>query len=280
MRTSTGPARGALDTVLRALVMVVLGALVTSPMWFDSVGATTPFRSSATFRAPREAESLEGRVADTLRRCLTDAARGRSLDEDSVATELSTILADADVGTPRSRPEAVMAVLDEIAGQASEGDARGLGDMQERAIASQSRVMARSLIERLGGAIDERDTDDPPGDWVPASWPILTRTPFDEERPELPADVRAFDGKDVKAWGYLLQLEGDQFLLVQNLWSCCFGTPPDLHEAIVVRCNPDHASRFEGRGVRLYGRMEVGPEYDEEYVTSVYRLDARHVRGL
>jgi hypothetical protein len=280
MRTSSEPSRGPLDTVLRGLVMVALGALMTSPMWFDSVEATTPFRASTTFRAPREEETLEGRVGDTLRRCLTDAARGRAFDEDAVAIELSTILADANVGTPRGRTEAVTSVLDEIAGQAAEGDARGLGDMQERAIASQSRVMARSLIERLGGVIDAEDTDDPPGDWVPAPWPLLTRTPFDEERPELPADVRAFDGKDVKAWGYLLQLEGDQFLLVQSLWSCCFGTPPDLHEAIVVRCNPDHASRFEGRGVRLYGRMEVGPEYDEGYVTSVYRLDARHVRGL
>ncbi len=273
------PSRGALDTVMRGLVMVALGAFVTTPLWCQE--QQTQNFGRTTFRADREeaADSTEGKLSETIRRLITRAAQGQEVDEVEAMRELSTVLADANLGTAQGRAEKTGQLVSDILAQASEADTGGFNQMQEQAVRGQSRIMARTLITELGGQLEDDTGDDPAGDWANAAWPHLSGFQY-EEGMDLPESAKALDGKDVKAWGYLLFLEGDQFLLVQSLWSCCFGQPPDLHEAIVVRADPNIASRFEGRGVKVYGRFEASEMREDGYVTSLYRLDARHIRPM
>ncbi|MBX3247476.1 MAG: hypothetical protein KF901_09865 [Myxococcales bacterium] len=274
-----GPKRGPMDTVMRGLIMVALGAFVTTPLWCQA-SQTENFRRTE-FRADRadDSNSTEGRLAAVIRRLITTAAQDREVDEGEAMRELSTILAEAGIGTAQGRVQATDQLIGDILAQAAEADGRSFGQMQEQAILGQSRIMARTLITQLGGDLDDDDTEDPPGDWTNASWPVISGFQY-EEGMELPAAVQALDGKDAKAWGYLLYLEGDQYLLVQSLWSCCFGQPPDLHEAIVIRANPNVAARFESRGVKVYGRFEASEMREDGYVTSLYRLDARHIKAM
>lgn len=273
------PKRGVIDTVMRGLVMVALGAFVTTPLWCQEQ-QTENFRRT-TFRADRETgeDSTEGKLAEIIRRLITKAAQDQEVDEVEAMRELSTVLADASLGTAQGRAEKTGQLVGDILAQAAEADTGGFNQMQEQAVRGQSRIMARTLITELGGVLEDDTGDDPPGDWVNAAWPTLSGFQY-EEGMDLPAGAKALDGKDVKAWGYLLYLEGDQYLLVQSLWSCCFGQPPDLHEAVVVRADPTVASRFEGRGVKVYGRMEASEMREDGYVTSLYRLDARHIRAM
>lgn len=273
------PKRGVLDTVMRGLVMVALGAFVTTPLWCQDQ-QTENFRRT-TFRADRESgeDSTEGKLAEVIRRLITKAAQDQEVDEVEAMRELSTVLADASLGTAQGRAEKTGQLVGDILAQAAEADTGGFNQMQEQAVRGQSRIMARTLITELGGVLEDDAGDDPAGDWANAAWPTISGFQY-EEGMDLPAGAKALDGKDVKAWGYLLYLEGDQFLLVQSLWSCCFGQPPDLHEAIVVRADPNVASRFEGRGVKVYGRMEASEMREDGYVTSLYRLDARHIRAM
>ncbi len=270
-------ARGPFDTAMRAIVMIALGVFVTTPLWCQNQ-ATQNF-GRTQFRAERaDEETTEGQLGTIIRRVIETAARDEEVDEVAVMRELSTILADAELGTPESRAEATDQLIGNVLAQAAETSGMGFNQMQEQAIRSQARLMARSLVTQLGGSLGEADTDAPEGDWTPAAWPHLSSFEY-EEGMELPPQAKALDEQQVMAWGYLLYLEGDQFLLVQSLWSCCFGRPPDLHEAIVIRADPANR-RYEGRGVRVYGRFEAGEMREDGYVTSLYRLDAAHLRSM
>lgn len=271
------PKKGPIDALMRGIVMVALGAFVTTPLWCQDQ-QTQNFRPTQ-FRADRSDEnSMEGQLSDVIRGVIEKAVRDEEVDEVESMRQLSTILADGDLGTPESRADSVDQLIGDIVAQAAETSGMGFGQMQDQAIRGQARVMARSLITQLGGNLGDSDEDAPEGEWEPAAWPILSNFEY-EEGMELPARVKAFDEKNVMAWGYLLYLEDDQFLLVQSLWSCCFGRPPDLHEAIVVRADPS-IRRLEGRGVRVYGRFEAGEMREDGYVTSLYRLDSVAVRPM
>lgn len=271
--------RTPLDTAMRGVLLILLGAVMTVPLWCKS--QVTENFGPATFRADRETESnsTEARLTRELTAILSSATSDQEVDEVATAATLAGILAEADLGDEASRREATEQAIADIVAQAAEADgARGLSDLQAQAVQGQARMTARTLITGLGGTIEEAEGESVPGDWSPAAWPVISGFDY-EEGMELPPPVEELDGKEVMAWGYLLQLEEDQFLLVQSLWSCCFGSPPDLHEAIVVRADPD-ARRYEGRGVRVYGRFEASELSEDGYVTSLYRLDAAHVRPM
>ena len=271
--------RGPLDAVMRGAILVALGVFVTTPLWCKDQ-ATKNFSGPTQFRAEREEEqnTTESQLAQVIRRIVETAARDEEVNEVETMRELSTILADADLGTPTSRADATEQLIGEILAQAAETSGLGFNQMQTQAIRSLSQIKARALISQLGGVLDSMDEDAPEGEWEPAAWPVISGFEY-EEGMDLPAQVRRLDNKNVMAWGYLLYLEGDQFLLVQSLWSCCFGRPPDLHEAIVVRADPE-MRRFENRGVRIYGRFEAGEMREDGYVTSLYRLDSEHFRSM
>lgn len=271
-----------IDSIMRGVVLLLLGGVMTVPLWCKSE-VTQGFGGPSTFRAERpnaaDNNSIEARIAREVTSIIGRATADEEVDEVVAARTLADILEEAELGDAAQRQEAAEQTVADIVAQAAEADgARGLSDLQAAAIQGQARMTARTLITGLGGEIEMGDEELVPGDWTPAAWPVISGFDY-EEGMELPEPIEELDGQEVMAWGYLLQLEEDQFLLVQSLWSCCFGSPPDLHEAIVVRADPETA-RLEGRGVRVYGRFEASELSEDGYVTSLYRLDAAHVRPM
>jgi hypothetical protein len=262
---------------MRGLVMVALGAFVTTPLWCQQ--SQTQNFGPTQFRADRTDEnSTEGQLARVIRGLIEKSVNDQEVDEVAAVRDLSTILADANLGVPETRTQSCDRIVADVLAQAAETSNAGFSSMQDQAIRGQARIMARSLITELGGTLGDDDEDAPEGEWVTAAWPVISSFDYTEGM-ELPAEAAALDGKNVMAWGYLLYLEGDQYLLVQSLWSCCFGRPPDLHEAIVIRASAN-ARRYEGRGVRIYGRFEASEMLEDGYVTSLYRLDSEHIRPM
>lgn len=278
--------RTLIDSIMRGSIMVLLGVVVTAPLWYRDQ-MTENFRPT-TFRADRETDteddggpaSLEGSITREIVAVIRTASSDEMVDEEQVITTVGGMLAEAEIGDEESRRESIGQMVADIAAQAAEMDGSGgFSDLQAQAVQGTARMMARTLITNLGGELDDGDAEEVPGEWTPAAWPIISGFEY-EEGMELPEQVAALDGQDVMGWGYLINLDQDQYLLVQSLWSCCFGTPPDLHEAIVIRADSAEADQFEGRGVRIYGRFEASEIEEDGYVTSLYRIDARHVRAM
>ena len=274
--------RSLLDKVMRGALFVGLGVLMTAPLWCTDE-MTQNFRPT-TFRAERgdgEEGGAQAQLASILEGVIRTAAADEMVEEDDVAGRMATILEAEGLGDEESRRQESMKAIGAIVARAAEADGnRGLSSVQEQAIAGQARMMARSLIVSLGGRVESANVEAPEGEWVNASWPLLKSFPY-EEGMNLPPEVQALDGANAKAWGYLIALEENQYLLVQSLWSCCFGRPPEINEAVVVRVREGMGiGNLENQGVTVYGRFEAGEAYEDGFVTSLYRLDAEHVLPL
>ncbi|MBO6935516.1 MAG: hypothetical protein JJ863_11095 [Deltaproteobacteria bacterium] len=276
--------RSAFDKVMRGALFVGLGALMTAPLWCTDE-MTGAFRQPTTFSAERgdEDDSTQGKLATILEGVIRTAASDEMVEEEQISGEMAAVLEEAGIGDPESRREEAMGAIGTIVARAAEADGnRGLSSLQEQAIAGQARMMARTLITTLGGQVEGATMEEPEGEWADAAWPLLKGFPY-EEGMNLPGPINALDGKNAKAWGYLIALEENQYLLVQSLWSCCFGAPPEINEAIVVRVPERMAERvrnLENHGVQVYGHFEASEAYEDDFVTSLYRLDAQHVLPL
>ena len=278
--------RNVLDKIMRGSIFVGLGALMTAPLWCtDEMTRNfqpTTFRADRSAEGEGEADDAQGRLASILEDVIRSAASDEMVEEDDVAGRMASILEGEDLGDETSRREESRKAIGAIVARAAEADGnRGLSSLQEQAIAGQAKMMARTLIVGLGGQVATSNVEAPDGEWVDAPWPVLKGFPY-EERMNLPPEVRALDGKKARAWGYLIALEENQYLLVQSLWSCCFGRPPEINEAVVVRVpdSMDHVGELENQGVQVYGRFEASEAYEEGFVTSLFRLDAEHVLPL
>jgi hypothetical protein len=243
---------------------------------------TRNFGGPTTFRADRgdeEPDSAQAELASILEEVIRTAAADEMVEEDEVSARMAAILEQEGIGDAESRRDESLKAIGDIVARAAEADGnRGLSSLQEQAISGQARMMARTLITSLGGTVEGASVEAPEGEWKDAAWPLLKGFEY-EEGMNLPGPVQALDGADVKAWGYLIPLEENQYLLVQSLWSCCFGRPPDIHEAVVVRTRQE-VSELENQGVQVFGRFEAGEAYEDGFVTSLYRLDAEHVIPL
>ena len=98
---------------------------------------------------------------------------------------------------------------------------------------------------------------------------------------ELPEDVQALHGKKVGISGYVIPLfsdNDDMFLLVESLWDCCFGMPPEVHQGIVVFFESATGGELADLPVLVLGQLAAGEQRDVDgFVTSVYRIKADSV---
>jgi len=108
------------------------------------------------------------------------------------------------------------------------------------------------------------------------------------ERPEdmppdqIPAEVLAYDGREVELEGYMLvsrfahgQVLG--FELSRHYMGCCFGRAPRLNEWVVIDV-PEGVEARIGATMRVRGQLEVGELAGEDgWVESVYRMRAESI---
>ena len=96
---------------------------------------------------------------------------------------------------------------------------------------------------------------------------------------QIPAGVKAWNGKKAIVTGFMLPVKMDgglvtEFLLVKDPMLCCYGVMPNMNEWVVVRMN-------KGAGVKplmdvpisFYGELKVGAMYENGYMTGVYLLE-------
>ena len=102
------------------------------------------------------------------------------------------------------------------------------------------------------------------------------KTPPQGGEEQIPAKVKAWNGKKAIVTGFMLPVKMDsglvtEFLLVKDAAMCCYGTVPNMNEWVVVKM---------AKGVRplmdvpisFHGQLKVGAMFENGYMTGIYEL--------
>ena len=101
---------------------------------------------------------------------------------------------------------------------------------------------------------------------------------------QIPATVKAFNGKKVAVKGFMLPLKVEgglvtELLLMRDQSMCCFGTVPKINEWIAVKMGPAGIKPVMDQAVTLYGTLKVGAMRENGYLVGIYQMDGLQVDG-
>ena len=97
----------------------------------------------------------------------------------------------------------------------------------------------------------------------------------------MPKRVKDLSGKKVLMTGFMLPIDEVQnikeFLLVQSLWSCCYGSPPDIHGIVRVVMPKGKTTDYFFDPLKIIGTFKVEATVMDGYCVDIYQL---HVESL
>ncbi len=102
---------------------------------------------------------------------------------------------------------------------------------------------------------------------------------------QIPAEIKALDGKRVEMLGFMSPIEVDNegvksFSLLANQLFCCFGIPPRNNEWVMIEMpDGERAEYYPYEPVSVFGTLIVGEEFENGYLTSLFRMTADVVEG-
>lgn len=147
--------------------------------------------------------------------------------------------------------------------------------------------MKRILLVLLGLSGCDRDPASTNGGVAtaavaPAEVPLMQLGAFDyKEKMTLPPDVTAWDGKLVKATGFInpgRQVRDlTEFALVKDRASCCFGARPQPNHFVAVTLKPGQKTNYTPDPVSVVGVLKIGERWDGDWLLGVYWIDAGEV---
>ncbi len=122
----------------------------------------------------------------------------------------------------------------------------------------------------------------------PAPPPAAPLLPFLElgafehkEKMTLPANVTAWNGRLVRATGYLnpsLQVRKlSKFFLVKDRSSCCFGKRPQINHYIDVTLKAGASTDYTTDPVTVQGVLVVEERFDGDWPTGLYWMENAEV---
>lgn len=111
-----------------------------------------------------------------------------------------------------------------------------------------------------------------------------TNKPAAPDTNQIPATIKAYDGKLVALKGFMLPLKVEQgkvteMLLMRDQSMCCFGSVPKINEYITVKMVGGGAKTEMDQAITLYGRLRVGEFMENGYLLGIYQLDGEKVSG-
>jgi hypothetical protein len=99
---------------------------------------------------------------------------------------------------------------------------------------------------------------------------------------QVPEEILALDGREVAVKGFMLPLtfQGGlvtELLLMRDQSLCCFGVIPRINDWIHVSLQKPGVKAALDQPVTLLGTLHVGELYDNEILTSIYRMDGHQL---
>ncbi|HYC78718.1 MAG TPA: DUF3299 domain-containing protein [Planctomycetota bacterium] len=162
---------------------------------------------------------------------------------------------------------------------------------EEQRMRIMAETLSRDLYRRLPRAAAPTDATGAPHTGLYRAAPVLNPPPgyravdwktlrgFEyAQGMKLPEEVRKLHGEKVAIAGYMFLDGGDagnlrRFMVIESLWSCCFGVPPDAPNQILhVSIDGRRGVEFVGLPVMLLGTFDVGEKIEDGWVVSLYRI--------
>jgi hypothetical protein len=106
---------------------------------------------------------------------------------------------------------------------------------------------------------------------------------FDQEKGgNIPKDVQALTGTTVRLTGFMIPLDQadkiKQFVLVPDLFSCCFGQPPQVQHSIIVSCPEGKAVAYYPEQIQVEGKLNVQEKKDDGFIVSIFEVNCTSVK--
>jgi hypothetical protein len=227
---------------------------------------------------------IELALHDVLLRVATGALPEEQRAE--TQNQLTALLERHAWGKPEGRAAAAAMIVQQVFDQAKmQTVTASLSSTQRQAMTGLAKELTRQLmLVATGGApgADALDAKLPEGH-SRVNWKRLGGFEY-VEGGEVPPDLKALDRTKVGLPGFMLTLGDTQnireFVLVESLWGCCFGTVPAVNQTLLVRLAPIGAVEYTAAPIVVTGVMEVGEERQGGFVTSLYRIVDAKVRLL
>lgn len=112
----------------------------------------------------------------------------------------------------------------------------------------------------------------------------LTEWDLDPKDVQVPKSILELGGKRVDLVGYMIPY-GDpdrveEFLLVRDLGSCCFGLTPQPHHIVECRMAAGKVASYLPGPVRVRGKFRVEEHRQGDYLISVYAMTVDDFAGV
>jgi hypothetical protein len=106
---------------------------------------------------------------------------------------------------------------------------------------------------------------------------------YDQEKGgNIPKDVVALSGSKVRLTGFMIPLDQadkiKQFVLVPDLFSCCFGQPPQVQHSIIVSCPDGKAVSYYPEQITVEGKLKVEEKKDDGFIVSIFEVSCTSVK--
>jgi hypothetical protein len=104
------------------------------------------------------------------------------------------------------------------------------------------------------------------------------KTPPPSGEEQIPATVKAWNGKKAIVTGFMLPVKMDnglvtEFLLVKDAMMCCYGQVPNMNEWVVVKMTKGGVRPLMDIPISFYGELKIGAMFENGYMTGIYLLE-------
>jgi hypothetical protein len=128
-----------------------------------------------------------------------------------------------------------------------------------------------------------KHTPPKPGDVLEMSIKDLGNFDYDADKGgNIPDDVKNLAGSKVRLRGYMIPMDQaaniTQFALVADLFSCCFGQPPQLQHTIIVTTPKGKSVSYYPDELVVEGTLKVSEQKDEGFIISIFQMDVTSVK--
>lgn len=111
-----------------------------------------------------------------------------------------------------------------------------------------------------------------------ASWP------YEDGLKGMPKPIAKLDGKTVMMTGFMLPIDEveniKEFLLVQSLWSCCYGQPPDINGTVRVVMKGKKRIDYKFDPIKIVGTFKIKATVEDGFCVDIYQLDTDNVEVI
>jgi hypothetical protein len=137
----------------------------------------------------------------------------------------------------------------------------------------------------IEGQTVARVPHDPPREGQPREMTLLRLGNFDYDGNKggnIPADVKALAGSLVRVKGYMLPLDQTdritKFVLVPDLFACCFGQPPQIQHTVIVRTPKGKSLAYYPEPIWVTGKLNVEEKSEDGFIISIFEMEATSVK--